>query len=220
LLFAGECFEALPTICGITASPLECILRLDEKTAGEAARRYLDRLPHLGVGKTRITDKMPDNYLHVGFLHLLFPRARIIHCRRDLRDIALSCWITSFRAIRWASKEDDIAERIREYVRVTEHWRRVLPNRMLEVQYEALVESPEAVVRRMLEWLGLDWEDSCLKFHESPRPVRTASVVQVREPVYRRSVGRWRGYTPFLQSLFDKLSASAGAQTPADSGFA
>jgi hypothetical protein len=77
------------------------------------------------------------------------------------------------------------------------------------VQYEEIVENPEAVVRRMLDWLGLDWEDACLKFHESPRPVRTASVVQVREPVYRRSVGRWNGYDQFLRKLFDNLPLSS-----------
>jgi tetratricopeptide (TPR) repeat protein len=208
LAFAGECFESLPGICGITGAPLECVLHLNRESASEAARRYLNRLPQLGGGKTRITDKMPDNYLHVGFLHVLFPRASIIHCMRDLRDIAVSCWLTSFRAIRWASREEHIAERIQEYLRVTDHWRRVLPNRMLEVQYEDLVENPETVVRTMLEWLGLDWEEACLKSHESSRPVRTASVVQVREPVYRRSVGRWRGYNPFLRKLFERLPSS------------
>jgi tetratricopeptide (TPR) repeat protein len=209
LMLAGECFESLPSICGMNAAPIECVPQLDARSVAEAARRYLDRLPRVSSGKTRITDKMPDNYLHVGFLHLIFPHARIIHCRRDLRDIAVSCWITNFRAIRWASTEEHIAERIQEYLRVTEHWRRVLPNRMLEVQYEELVENPEVEVRRMLEWLGLDWEDACLKFHESPRPVRTASVVQVREPVYRRSVGRWSDYDPFLRNLFDKLPLSS-----------
>jgi hypothetical protein len=153
-------------------------------------QRYLDGLPRLGSKKVRITDKMPDN-----------------------RDIAVSCWLTSFRAIRWASKEEHIAERIQEYLRITEHWRRVLPNRMLEVQYEELVENPETVVRRMLDWLGLAWEDACLKFHETSRPVRTASVVQVREPVYRRSVDRWSGYEPFLRDLFDNLPLSAESRT-------
>lgn len=213
LALAGECFESLPSICGISAAPLECVSHLDEKSTREAARRYLDGLSRLSSEKARIIDKMPDNYLHVGFLHVLFPHARIIHCRRDLRDIAVSCWITSFRAIRWASAEKHIAERIQEYLRVTEHWQRVLPNRMLEVQYEALVENPEAEVRRMLEWLDLEWEDTCLKFHESPRPVRTASVVQVREPVYRRSVGRWSAYEPFLRNLFDNLSVSSESRT-------
>ena len=151
---------------------------------------------------------MPDNYLYVGFLHVLFPNARIIHCRRDLRDVALSCWLTRFRSIRWASKQEHIAERIHEYVRISEYWRRVLPNRMLEVRYEEMVENMEAVTRRVLDWLALDWEDQCLKFHESPRPVRTASLIQVREPVYQRSVARWKGYDPFMRSLFDQLPSS------------
>ena len=205
LPFAGDCFNALPGICGFGGTSLECASHLDQRGIADAAQRYLDRLPHVGLGKTRITDKMPDNYLYVGFLHVLFPRARIIHCRRDLHDVALSCWFTNFGSIRWASKGEHIVERIREYLLVTDHWRRVLPNRMLEVQYEEIVEDPEAQVRRMLEWLSLDWEDACLKFHESPRPVRTASVVQVREPVYRHSVGRWRSYQPYIHGLFDQL---------------
>jgi tetratricopeptide (TPR) repeat protein len=208
LTLAGDCFEALPAICSISAAPLECIPQLDEKTAGEAARRYLDGLPSLASGKTRVTDKMPDNYLHVGLLHLLFPHARIIHCRRDLHDVALSCWLTNFRSIRWASKEEHIAQRIREYLRITEHWKRLLLNRMLEVQYEELVENPEVIVRRMLGWLSLEWEDACLRFHQNSRPVRTASVVQVRQPVYRGSVGRWKAYEPFLGKLLEQLPVS------------
>jgi tetratricopeptide (TPR) repeat protein len=208
LRYIGECFDALPSICGISATPLECVRQLDDKSIVQAASRYLDRLPGIEPAKTRITDKMPDNYLHVGFVHLLFPNARIIHCRRDLRDIAVSCWLTNFRSIRWASTPEHIAERIREYVCIIGHWQRVLPNRMLELQYEELVENPEPIVRRMLDWVGLEWEDACLKFHESSRPVRTASVVQVREPIYRRSAGRWRSYEPFLRKLFNELPLS------------
>jgi tetratricopeptide (TPR) repeat protein len=208
LAFAGQCFEALPDICGIIAAPIQCVPHLNANSVREAARRYIDRLPRPSPSKTRIIDKMPDNYLHVGFLHLLFPQARIIHCRRDLRDVALSCWLTSFRAIRWASKEEHIVERIREYLRITEHWQRVLPNRILNVQYEEVVKDPRTVVRHILEWVGLNWENACLSFHENRRPVRTASVVQVREPLYRRSVGRWRQYDPFLCNLFDKLPVS------------
>jgi tetratricopeptide (TPR) repeat protein len=205
LPFIGQCFESLPSVCGLTASPVDCVSQLDQQLVVELAQRYLNQLPRLTDGKTRVTDKMPDNYLHIGFIHLLFPRARIIHCRRDLRDIAVSCWITSFRAIRWASREDHIAERIREYIEITEHWRRVLPSRVLEVQYEELVENPTPVVRRLLDWCGLEWEEACLNFHETSRPIRTASVVQVREPIYKRSAGRWRGYDPFLHNLFEKL---------------
>ncbi|MGO9055965.1 MAG: tetratricopeptide repeat protein [Candidatus Binataceae bacterium] len=208
LKLVRECFDSLPTICGTTGTPFDCILRLDEKCAGEAASRYLGEVSRWCRGKARVTDKMPDNYLYVGLLHVLFPNARIIHCRRDLRDIALSCWLTRFRSITWASKQEHIAERIHEYVRISEYWRRVLPNRMLEVRYEEMVENMEAVTRRVLDWLALDWEDQCLKFHESPRPVRTASLIQVREPVYQRSVARWKGYDPFMRSLFDQLPSS------------
>jgi hypothetical protein len=200
-----ECFDALPELSGVQTVPIDCVEQIDAKTAREVASRYLNSLPRCDSGKLRITDKMPDNYLLVGFLQVIFPQARIIHCRRNLRDIALSCWLTNFRSIRWAAQEDHIAERIKEYLRITEHWRQVLPDRMLEVQYEEMVENPEVSVRRILDWLGLDWEDACLKFHESTRPVRTASVVQVREPVYRRSVGRSNRYEPFLHTLFDQL---------------
>lgn len=208
LKLAKECFDSLPTTCGMRATPFDCIPRLDEKGVAEAASRYLGEVSRLSRGKARVTDKMPDNYLYVGFLHLLFPHARIIHCRRDLRDVALSCWFTSFRSIRWASKQEHIAERIHEYLRISEHWRRVLPNRMLEVRYEEMVKNLPETVRRILDWLGLDWEDQCLRFHESSRPVRTASLIQVREPVYRGSVARWKDYAPFMGSFFDKLPSS------------
>ncbi len=208
LKLAKESFDSLPTICGMSGTPFDCILRLDQKCAGEAASRYLGELSRLCCGKARVTDKMPDNYLYVGFLHILFPNARIIHCRRDLRDVALSCWLTRFRFIRWASKQEHIVGRIHEYLRISEHWRRVLPNRMLEVRYEEMVENLEVVARRVLDWLGLDWEEECLRFHESPRAVRTASLVQVREPVYRGSVARWKGYDPFMRNFFDKLLPS------------
>jgi Sulfotransferase family len=116
--------------------------------------------------------------------------------------------ITSFRAIRWASRQEHIAERVREYNDITEHWRRVLPNRVLDVQYEKLVEDPAPVVHRLLDWVGLEWEGACLKFHETSRPVRTASVVQVREPMYKRSAGRWRNYGPFLHKLLEEVATS------------
>ncbi len=208
LNLAKECFDSLPTICWMNATPFDCIFGIDEKGAAEAASRYLGEVSRLCRGKARVTDKMPDNYLYVGLLHVLFPNARIIHCQRDLRDIALSCWLIRFRSISWASKPEHIVGRIQEYLRISEHWRRVLPNRMLEVRYEEMVENLEVVARRVLDWLGLDWEDQCLRFHDSPRPVRTASLIQVRAPVYRGSVARWKGYDPFMRGFFDKLPFS------------
>src|SRR5262249_41836622 len=155
------------------------------------AQRHLDRLAELNRAAPRVADKLPDNYLYLGLLATLFPRARFIHCRRDLRDVAVSCWMTHFRQIRWANDPDHIVARFDEYGRIVEHWRRVLPLPVLAIAYEETVADLEAVARRLLAWCGLDWEPACLNFHEGKRPVRTASLTQVRQPLYQRSVARW-----------------------------
>jgi hypothetical protein len=148
---------------------------------------------------------MPDNYMYVGMLSILFPKAKFIHCRRDLRDIAVSCWMTNFRQIRWANDLDHIASRFHEYQRLMEHWRTTLPVPLLHIDYEETVADFEAVARRLISWCGLEWEPACLEFHQTKRPVRTASVTQVRQPIYTRSVARWKHYEPALDCLFAQL---------------
>ena len=150
----------------------------------------------------RIVDKMPDNFSLLGWLVTLFPRARIIHCRRDMRDVAVSCWITQFSQIEWACRFEHIAARIADYRRVMNHWRQVLPVPLFEIDYEAMVSDQERESRRLVEFLGLDWDPGCLMFHRSDRLVRTASVTQVRQPVYAHSVARWRRYETQLAPLF------------------
>jgi hypothetical protein len=135
----------------------------------------------------------------------LFPRAKLIHCRRDLRDVAVSCWMTHFREVRWANDQQHIASRFHQYQRMMEHWRKVLPVPLLEVDYEETVADLEGVARKLVAWCGLAWEPTCLEFHQAKRPVRTASAVQVRQPVYRTSVGRWEHYEQALASLFARL---------------
>ena len=137
---------------------------------------------------------MPDNYLYLGLLAVLFPQAVFIHCRRDLRDVAVSCWMTDFRSIRWANHPDHIATRFQQYRRLMDHWREVLPVPIHHVDYEETVTDLESVARRLIAACGLDWEPACLEFHRTERPVRTASVSQVRQPVYQRSVARWKNY--------------------------
>jgi hypothetical protein len=164
---------------------------------------------------------MPDNYLYLGLLAVLFPRAKFIHCRRDLRDVAASCWLTHFRHIRWANDFDHIAGRFQEYERVMAHWRRVLPARLLEVDYEETVADLEGVARHLVAWCDLDWEPACLAFHEGQRPIRTASITQVRQPLYRGSVGRWKHYEKALGPLFARLGVSeSGSHQPALHGAA
>ena len=161
----------------------------------------------LSPAALRIVDKMPDNYLYLGPLASLFPRAKLIHCRRDLRDVAVSCWMTHFGELRWANDQQHIASRFQEYQRLMEHWRKVLPVPLLEVDYEETVADLEGVARRLVAWCGLAWEPSCLEFHRAKRPVRTASAVQVRQPVFTTSVGRWQHYEQPLDWLLARLES-------------
>jgi tetratricopeptide (TPR) repeat protein len=187
------------------ADPIDGLGRLDRPTAFRLASRHLDRLLALSPAARRIVDKTSDNYLLLGMLAGLFPRAKFIHCRRNLRDAAVSCWMTHFPDVRWANDQEHIASRFHEYRRMMEHWRKVLPAPIMEVDYEETVADLEGVARRLVAWCGLEWEPACLEFHRTKRPVRTASAVQVRQPVYRTSVGRWRRYEQALAPLFAGL---------------
>lgn len=157
----------------------------------------------------RVGDKMPENYVHLGLLATLLPNAVFIHCRRDLRDVAVSCWITGFRSVHWTNDTQHIAARFQQYDRLMKHWRAVLPAAIHEVDYEETVDDVEGVARRLLAACGLEWEPACLEFHGTKRPVRTASFSQVRQPVYRGSVGRWKNYETELADLFAALPATA-----------
>jgi hypothetical protein len=188
---------------------LEALTRLDPETACRIAARHLERLRELNADRPRLADKMPDNYLYLGLLAVLFPMAKFIHCRRDLRDNAVSCWMTNFHSNRWANDLGHIAARFDKYRRIMDHWQRVLPVPLLEVAYEETVADLEGVARRLVDWCGLEWEPGCLAFHEGKRPVRTASVSQVRQPIYRRSVARWRHYEKSLSRLFERLGGGS-----------
>jgi tetratricopeptide (TPR) repeat protein len=185
-----DCYRAIPGLVGKKLPGIECVGDLDRDMVDELARRYLDGLKKLNATAVRIVDKMPDNYLMLGLIATLFPRARIIHTRRDLGDVALSCWLTFFKHIQWSFDLEHIGVRIREYVRLMKHWRRVLPVPMLDVNYEETVADLEGMAKRLVSWCGLEWDPACLEFHKTKRPVRTASMIQVREPAYTRSVGR------------------------------
>ena len=154
----------------------------------------------------RIIDKMPDNCRLLGQIAILFPRARIIVCRRDLRDVCLSCYFQHFAdGQAWTTDLAEMAERARQIDRVLAHWLAVLPIPVLEVQYEELVANLEVESRRLIAFLGLEWDPACLAFHETERPVLTASVWQVRQPLYSSSVGRWRHYRAHLGPLLEGL---------------
>ncbi|WP_428634616.1 tetratricopeptide repeat-containing sulfotransferase family protein [Sedimenticola sp.] len=210
--FASRTFSDFSAInSGDVRKALASLAADTRNQVNDIAKHYLAKLDELvtASGKSgirRVVDKMPDNYSHLGWLLTLFPKAKIIHVKRDPRDVALSCWMTQFGAIRWACHPEHLTERIRQYQRMMQHWRSVIPERIFEFDYEELVADQENMSRQLVEWIGLDWEPQCLKFYESDRLVRTASVTQVREPIYNKSVAKWRRYEPYLRDLFEPIT--------------
>ena len=147
----------------------------------------------------RLVDKQPYNFLHLGLIALLFPSARVVWCRRDPFDVALSIFSESFApSATYATDLSDIAFVIRQQERLMRHWQAVPPLPVLEMHYEDLVGNPEPHMRRLVDFAGLPWSDQCLDFHQSRRPVQTPSRWQVRQPIHPRSVGRWRNYAQWF----------------------
>jgi tetratricopeptide (TPR) repeat protein len=180
--------------------------------ADELRRRgadYVARLRALNPNAARITDKLPNNFRLVGAIHLTLPNAAIVFCRRDLRDVCLSCYQTLFmHGHAWSYDLAELGRYAAAFSRLMEHWRRVLPERIFELDYEILVNEPEEQVRRLLAHCGLEWDERCLSFHTNSRAVRTASLGQVRQPIHRGSVGRWRRYERQLAPLLEALGVS------------
>jgi len=179
---------------------------LASENLGDLASVYLDDLPAEGRGKAFFTDKMPHNFLHLGFIQQIFPNARIIHCERDARDTCLSCYTYDFIGVHpYAYDLKTLGEYYLQYRRIMAHWKSVLDIPIYNLQYEKLISDQEQEVRCLLEFCGLEWDERCLDFHSSGRAVRTASYDQVRRPIYTSSVGRWRHYKEHIQPLLDVL---------------
>ncbi len=213
LRLGKQTFESIPTVLGRAESPIECIGDLDGTAILRLAENHLERLRRYDNGLAeRIVDKMPDNYMFIGLLAALFPNGVFIHCRRDPRDVAVSCWMTNFSRIRWANDPEHLAARIKDYRRVLVHWESVLPVKLHEINYEDTVEDLERVARRLLDACGLEWDPACLRFYETRRAIRTASITQVRQPIYTKSVARWRNYQKEMPDLF-KMVETAGASS-------
>src|SRR5271165_80009 len=169
----------------------------------EAAEDYLGVLRAIAPTAARVTDKMPFNFLWAGLIHMAFPRAIIIHCRRTAVDTALSIHQTHFHpGLAFPTGGAELVAYFHSYQRLMDHWRSVLPaDRFLEVDYEELTRAPEPVIRRIIAACGLPWHDACLRPESNPRAVRTPSKWQTRQPIYRTSVARWRRYEPWLGPL-------------------
>jgi tetratricopeptide (TPR) repeat protein len=173
------------------------------KFMAKAAADYLGVLHEISPTAARVTDKMPFNFLWAGLIHMAFPRAVIIHCRRTAVDTALSIHQTHFHpGLAFPTGGAELVAYFRSYQRLTDHWQNVLPaDRFIEVDYEDLTREPEPVIRRIIAACGLSWHEACLRPESNPRAVKTPSKWQTRQPIYRTSVERWRRYEPWLGPL-------------------
>jgi len=196
----------------------EGVGRLSGKDLRRLAAAYLARFQPLAPGIERVTDKSLGNIPLLGFIHLILPRARIVYVSRDPLDTCLSCFSLKFGGsnVPFSYELGELGRAYRRYGQMMTHWRQVLPpGTLLEVQYEDLVADVEGQARRLIDYCGLPWDERCLSFHESERAVRTASVTQVRQPIYRTSVQRWRRYERHLGPLIEALGPdAAGSAKP------
>jgi tetratricopeptide (TPR) repeat protein len=184
----------------------EILTSLSADDVKKLAQRYLRGAQIYRTGKPRFIDKMPNNFRHIGLIHLMFPRAKIIDARRE----PMACCFSIFKQLfakgqEFAYSLEDVARYYRTYLELMEHWNSVLPNKMLRVLHEDVVDDVEGATRRILAFCGLDFEESCLSFFNTKRAVRTASSEQVRRPINRDGIDQWRHYEPWLWDLRNRL---------------
>jgi tetratricopeptide (TPR) repeat protein len=189
----------------------ECISGLDAAALRTIGQDYLARMPGLAPGQTRIVNKLPDNFLRIGLIRLILPNARIIHTVRDPIDTCVSCYSKLFASGQhFTYNMEELGRYYSRYRKLMDHWESVLPSgAMLEVSYEDVVNDVEGQARRLIEYCGLPWDDRCVTFHQTSRPVKTASAVQVRKPLFSSSLQRWRKYEAAIGPLLDALGANA-----------
>jgi hypothetical protein len=197
----------LPKEVGDGGAYPEVVERMDRRTADRLASRYLGRVRGLAPEAERIVDKYLQNFRLLGLIALLFPRARVIWCRRDPMDVCLSCWMLPLSpvALPYTTDLRDLGLYHREHDRLMRHWLDVLELPILEVSYEDLVADQERVSRAIVAFAGVAWDDACLRFHESKREVATASYDQVRRPIYTTAVRRHERYAAHLGRLREGL---------------
>lgn len=192
-------------------------IRPDRLVSGDLdrlVRTYLKRMRERGwTGDSKLVDKYPTNYLHVGLIRLAFPRAVILHTVRDPIDTCFACYRQAFapEGVPYALDLAHVGAHYRGYREMMDHWARVTPGAVIEVAYEDLVADLDGQARRLLKACGLPWEDACLRFYETERVITTASRTQVRRPIYGEAMGRWKAYRQHLGPLIEALGPYAAA---------
>lgn len=185
-----------------STSHAQLVSDLSQSEVSSIAADYLKDLQKLSPDATAITDKMPGNYFRLGVIFLLFPNARVIHCRRDPMDTCWSCYQQNFeQGLHFTNDLGNLAHAYRAYRRLMSHWHDIKPGHILDIEYESLLTNPPIQSQRLLEYCDLNWDPVVLNFHQQQRPVATASVWQVRQPLYQSSVNRWKAYESQLLPL-------------------
>lgn len=197
----------MQTTLGVKALYPRCLVDVTQQQIDGLARPYLEHIRSLGGEHAlRVTDKMPHNFAHLGLIALLFPGSRVIHCRRNPIDVCLSCYTTQLSPVHtYATRLEWLAGAYREYRRLMEHWESILDIPYTQVVYEEMVADQEAQTRRLVDFIGLPFDERCLSFHESARVINTASVDQARKPIYKSSVARWKKFEKHLGPLIEGL---------------
>jgi tetratricopeptide (TPR) repeat protein len=202
--------EALARQIELTGSYPEGISSCGDSIAAEFAAAYLDELGKHSQSAARITDKMPSNFMRVGLIKILFPNAYIIHCQRNALDTCSSIYLNYIvKGHDYSFDLKELGQYYLDYERLMAHWDNVLVNQIFPVRYEDLVANQEPTSRRLVEQLGLEWDEACLDFYENKRAVKTASNLQVRKPIYKDSINRWRRYEKQLAPLVKMLERHA-----------
>ncbi len=208
LAYFNSMLRGLPQLLHDHSAYPACIAGMTEAVAQQVTDGYLGLLRRHHEYTLRISDKMPGNFWHLGLIASLFPNAKLIHCRRDPLDVCMSIYFQSFAPDQghdyaWDLRE--IAHYYNHYRQVMQHWQSVLPGRILDINYDDLIEEPETHARLLIEYCGLDWDPACLEFHKARREVRTASNWQVRQPIYKTSSRRWENYRQHLGEVMEIL---------------
>jgi len=208
---AGE-LQAIPAVHFSIALQLkyanpypQCMSIFDEKMAEEYSARYLQELALHSPTAVRITDKAPVNFLQIGLIKTLFPKARIIHCQRNPLDSCISLLFHYFQNHKHSFELTELGQYYLDYQRLMSHWQELFPGEIFTLQYEELVMDQERVSKQLIDYIDLEWDARCLDFHNNERVVMTPSNIQVRQPIYKNSINRWKPYEKHLQPLIEVL---------------
>jgi tetratricopeptide (TPR) repeat protein len=207
--FWGQAYEALPLMLKTRQPYPFCVPAINREQIESIAEKYIELLTKIAgpdAHPLHVTDKMPHNFVHLGLISIIFPEIPIIHCKRNAMDNCLSIFFQNFgNSHSYAFNLANLGHHYKQYQRLMEHWHEVLPGRIMDINYEDTIADPEYWSRKLIEHVGLEWDDACLAPHKLERTVKTASHWQVRQPIYKTSVQRWKNYEQYLGPLKEAL---------------